>query len=102
LRHINGYDARLINERIALEKDTYQHAFRVSSDFLNASLTANYLISLFGKKLDEGGFQRAWVKYELGEGINMNFGVVDYIGGSTFFDSIKDNDLVFVDVSYSF
>ncbi len=102
LRHLNNYDVRLLNERTPLEKDTYQHAFRVSSDFMNASLTANYLISLYGKKLDEGGFQRAWVKYELGEGINTNFGVVDYIGGSTLFDSVKDNDMIFADISYSF
>jgi len=102
LRHINNYDDRLLNEINPLEKDTYQHAFRVSSDFMNASLTANYLISLYGKKLDEGGFQRAWVKYELGEGINTNFGVVDYIGGSTLFDAVKNNDMIFADISYSF
>jgi len=102
LRHFNNYDERLLNERNPLEENTYQHAFRVSSDFMNATLTANYLISLFGKKLDEGGFQRAWVKYELGEGINTNFGVVDYIGGSTLFDSVRDNDMLFVDIAYSF
>jgi len=102
LRHINSYTPFLLNERIALKKDTYQHAFRVSSDFMNATLTANYLISLFGKKLDEGGFQRAWIKYELADSLNLNAGVVDYIGGSTLFDSIKNNDMVFADISYSF
>ncbi|MCF6244465.1 MAG: DUF1302 domain-containing protein [Sulfurovum sp.] len=102
LRHFNQYDNRLKQERILKDRDTYQHAFRISSDFMNATLTANYLISLYGKKLDEGGFQRAWVKYELAEGVNTNFGVVDYIGGSTLFDSIKKNDMVFVDISYSF
>ena len=102
LRHINNYDERLTGERNPLERNTYQHAFRVSSDFMNASLTANYLISLYGKKLNEGGFQRAWIKYELGEGINTNFGVVDYIGGSPLFDTVKNNDMVFADISYSF
>ncbi len=101
-REIGEYDNRLINELNPLNKQSYQHAFRVSSDFMNASLTANYLISLNGDKLDEGGFQRAWVKYELGEGINTNIGVVDYIGGSLVFDKIKDNDMVFADISYSF
>ncbi len=102
LRHFSDYDTKLSNEIMPTDENTYQHAFRVSSDFLNATVTANYLISLYGKKLDEGGFQRAWVKYELGEGINTNLGVVDYIGGSTFFDSVKDNDMVFADISYSF
>ncbi len=101
-REIGEYDNRLINELNPLNKQSYQHAFRVSSDFMNASLTANYLISLNGEKFDEGGFQRAWVKYELGEGINTNIGVVDYIGGSLVFDEIKDNDMVFADISYSF
>ena len=102
LRHFNSYDNRLQKELFPTDEDTYQHAFRVSSDFMNATLTANYLISLYGKKLDEGGFQRAWVKYELGEGVYTNFGVVDYIGGSRLFDSIKKNDMAFVDISYSF
>jgi len=101
-RNIGDYDDRLKTELNPLHKQNYQHAFRVSSDFMNATLTANYLISLYGEKLDEGGFQRAWVKYELGEGINTNIGVVDYIGGSLVFDKIKDNDMVFVDISYSF
>ncbi len=84
------------------EQDSYQHAFRITSDFLNATLQANYLVSLFGKKLDEGGFQRAWMKYDIADGINANFGIVDYIGGSAMFDAIDDNDMIFVDISYSF
>ena len=101
-RNMGEYDERLITEAIPLKKHDYQHAFRISSDFMNATLTANYLISLYGEKLDEGGFQRAWVKYELGEGINLNAGFVDYIGGSLFFDAIKKNDMIFTDISYSF
>ena len=102
LRHFNDYDNRLMHESVALEKNTYQHALRVSSDFMHATLSANYLLSLYGKKLDEGGFQRAWVKYEVAEGVNLNVGVVDYIGGSTRFDMVKKNDMIFTDISYSF
>lgn len=101
-RQIHGYDGRLLAEFNPLKKHHYQHAFRVSSDFLNATLTANYLISLYGEKFDEGGFQRAWIKYELADGISSNIGVVDYIGGSVLFDAINDNDMIFADISYSF
>lgn len=101
-RNMSSYDARLITEAIPLKKHDYQHAFRVTSDFMNSTVTANYLISLYGEKLNEGGFQRAWVKYEVMDGVNMNVGVVDYIGGSTLFDSIKKNDMIFTDISYSF
>jgi hypothetical protein len=103
----NGISDTLISYDIAVTKrdnteEEYQHAFRVSSDFLNATIKANYLISLFGSKMDEGGFQRAWVKYDIADGIFANVGVVDYIGGSTRTDAIADNDMVFMDLSYSF
>jgi hypothetical protein len=102
LRHLNRYDNKLLNGFNPLEKNTYQHAFRVTSDFMNATLHANYLISLYGSKLDKGGFQRAWIKYDIADAIGMNVGVVDYIGGSKLFDAVKDNDMVFADISYSF
>jgi len=84
------------------KQDTYINALRVTSDFKNSTLHANYLISLFGKKMDDGGFQRAWIKYDIADGIYADIGLVDYIGGSNFFDAIKDNDMIFADISYSF
>ena len=102
LRKIHDYDDRLKNNFLEIEEETYQHAFRMSSDFMNATVHANYLVSLFGKSLDEGGFQRAWVKYDIADGIYANVGLVDYIGGSTRFDAISNNDMAFLDVSYSF
>jgi hypothetical protein len=102
VRKIHDYDARLINEPLSIEEESYQHAFRVSSDFMNATVKVNYLISLFGKGLDEGGFQRAWAKYDIADGIFANIGYVDYMGGSKRFDAVKNNDMAFVDVTYSF
>ena len=84
------------------EKDIYQHAFRFSSDFVNATLHANYLLSLFGKNADDGGFQRAWIKYDIKDALSTNFGVVDYIGGSNKMDRFKNNDMIFADIVYSF
>ena len=102
LRKIHGYDNSLKNEHFETKEENYQHAFRMSSDFMNARLRGNYLISLFGKSLDEGGFQRAWLKYDLVDGIYTNLGVVDYIGGSQRFDAVANNDIAFMDVTYSF
>ena len=102
LRNIHDYDKRLKNEMSELKERNYQHAFRISSDFMNATVKANYLISLFGSKMDEGGFQRAWVKYDIADGIYANIGVVDYIGGSKRFDAVANNDMAFMDVTYSF
>jgi len=102
LRKVHDYDARLINEPLSVQENTYQQALRVSSDFMNATVTGNYLISLFGKKLDEGGFQRAWIKYDIADGIFADLGYVDYIGGSKRFDAVKNNDMAFFDVTYGF
>jgi len=102
LRKVHSYDNALKNNPISIQENTYQQAFRISSDFLNATLHGNYLISLFGKKLDEGGFQRAWVKYDIADGIYTNIGVIDYIGGSKLFDRVHNSDMLFADISYSF
>jgi hypothetical protein len=102
LRHLNAYDTQLLNELNPLKQDTYQQALRISSDLMHDTLTLNYLISLYGEKMNEGGFQRAWMKYELDQGINANIGIVDYIGSSALFDAVKNNDMIFADISYSF
>jgi hypothetical protein len=113
LRHFNSYDPHLELEYIIIpggekvelipvKRDTWQHAFRISSDFMNASLHANYLITLLGSSADEGGFQRLWFKYDLNDAVSTNVGIIDYIGGSKLFDMVEKNDLVYMDISYSF
>ena len=102
VRAIHDYDQRLKHEPLETKERSYQHAFRVSSDFLNATLKANYLISLFGSQMNEGGFQRAWLKYDIADGIFANVGVVDYMGGSRRFDAVSNNDMIFTDISYTF
>ncbi len=102
LRHFNNYDRRLGNELFLPHKSTYQQALRITSDFMNATLHANYLISLYGSKFDEGGFQRAWIKYNISDDLDVNVGIIDYIGGSKLFNNIKNSDMIFADISYSF
>ena len=102
VRHIHSYDPALVRELQPLEEDTYQHAFRVRSDFMNASLHANYLVSLYGKRGDQGGFQRLWGEYEINDALKATVGVIDYIGGSRLFDTIKRNDMLFSEITYSF
>ncbi len=101
-RSIGSYDEKLLNEYNPLHKHNYQSAFRIRSDFMNATLTANYLITLYGKELDEGGFQRLWIEYELDDGVTSTVSIVDYMGDSPLMQKIKDNDMIFVDLSYSF
>jgi hypothetical protein len=109
LRHFNQYDDRLyVPFENFLERDSYQQAFRINSNFVNDTLHLNYLASVFGKKLNEGGFQRAWIDYEVADAINATVGIVDYFGGSndlgktTLFDRVDKFNIVYMDMSYSF
>jgi len=102
VRHIHDYTPALQNELQPLDADTYQHAFRIRSDFINATLHANYLVSLFGAKGDEGGFQRLWTEYEINDDLKATVGVIDYIGGSKLFDTLKRDDMLFTEITYSF
>lgn len=113
LRHFTRYDERLSIDHVDLpsgtriellpvEKDTWQHALRITSDFLNATLHANYLISLYGKSGDEGGYQRLWAVYDIDDRFKADAGILDFIGGSKLFDLFKKERTVFVDLSYSF
>ncbi len=85
-----------------LKQHNYQGALRVTSDFMHETLHANYLISAFGDRFDAGGYQRAWIEYDVTDSIKTTVGVVDYLGGNLFFDAIEDNDMLFGDFSYSF
>lgn len=103
LRAMHDYDTALSRDPLnPTQERTYQHAFRASSEFMNAALQANYLVSLFGSRLDEGGFQRLWFTYDINNALNASAGVVDYIGGSTRFDAIRDNDTLFMELTYNF
>ena len=103
IRHFNQYDPRLyVEEENLLERDTFQQALRVRSNFFNDSLHVNYLATAFGEKLNEGGYQRGWVEYEVADAINTEFGAVDYFGGAPLFDKVADQYVVFMDMSYNF
>jgi len=113
LRHFTHYDARLGIDSVTLSsgkraellpvaRDTWQHAFRITSDFMNATLHANYLVSLFGKGADEGGFQRLWAVYDIDDNLKVDAGVLDFLGGSKLFDVFKKERIVFTDLIYSF
>ncbi|MCB4759067.1 MAG: DUF1302 domain-containing protein [Sulfurovum sp.] len=112
LRHFMRYDMRLERQYIIAEnkridliptyQNTYQYAFRMNSDFINDTLHANYLITLFGKKGNEGGFQRLWATYDIDDHFKMDVGILDFIGGDILFDHFKQERIVFGNIIYNF
>jgi hypothetical protein len=100
-RHLYGFDAELAAQGYL--EDDWQSAFRYSKDLLNARLTLLAVITVFGERLDEGGFGRFSATYELAEALNLIGGLVLYEGGErppTL--GIGDNDRLFAELEYSF
>ena len=105
-RHIFDYEEcmnNLVLKPDFVEKNDMQTAIRFTRSFMNDSLNYTALLSMFGSSFKNGGFFRTWVDYEVIDDLSVNFGVVDYIGGDKpYMESIKNNDRVFADITYSF
>jgi len=102
-RHIFDYEAQMKNQADYVDKDEMQTAIRITRSFINETVNTTALIRMFGSGLEDGGFARVWLEYEIADALNTNFGVVNYIGGDkVFLEAIKNNDRVFADITYSF
>lgn len=70
---------------------------------MHARLHLLALVSAFGETLDEGGFGRYSVAYDIADALTITGGIVSYEGGDRLpFNRIADNDRLFVDLKYSF
>lgn len=106
LRHIEGHEKIMESAPDFLFEDEKQTALRISYSFDNDRGSLTYLLSRFVSLpagTQDGGFQRAWVSYDLKDALNLTLGAVDYLGGDkSFFDAIRNNDRIFADLKYSF
>lgn len=102
-RHIFDYEPQMKYQADFVDKDEMQTAIRLTRSFMNETMDVTALLSMFGSHWEDGGFARIWLEYDIMDAVSMNFGVVDYIGGDkVYMDSIKDNDRIFADITYSF
>jgi len=86
-----------------LNEDEYTTAMRASRSFVNDTINATALVTMFGATWEYGGFARIWVEYEVMNAVNANVGLVDYIRGDRpFTAAISDNDRIFADITYNF
>lgn len=100
-RHLHDYDITLLAEGI--EEDQWQSAARYSGDFMNASLHLMALYTVLGDDGKDGGFSRISAAYDLQDALTVTGGMVNYEEGKTIpFNSIADNDRIFLDLKYSF
>ena len=103
-RNFFGFDSFVepVADLIGLKDTGVEHAFRISRDWVNATIHTSYLVFLYGVGFDEGGFQRIAIKYDLADGISANLSLIDYIPGSVVFDQVQDEYLIASDISYTF
>ena len=80
-----------------------QHAFRISRTFYNEVVEVSAIVSLYGSKVDDGGFIRLQGQYDISDTIILTLGLVDYQSGPSFMlQDIGDNDLFFAKLEFSF
>ncbi len=102
-RHIFDYEQQMQYQADFVDMNEMQTAMRATHSFLNDSLNANILVSVFGSSWENGGFTRIWAEYDVMDSVVANFGMVDYMGGEKpLMEANKDNDRIFMDISYSF
>ncbi len=102
-RHIYDYEHQMQNLSDFVQKDEMQTALRYTKNYLNDTLDISVLLSMFGSSWQNGGFSRLWLEYDVMDGVNVEFGYVEYIGGDKpFLDLNKDNDRLFANIKYSF
>lgn len=99
--HLPQHEQVLLTEGI--EENEWQTALRYQADFLHARLQLVALLTAFGRELDEGGFSRYSMHYDLADALTLGGGVVAYHGGEQQpFSAIADNDRLFLELKYSF
>lgn len=102
-RHIFDYEEKMFGPADYIRKNEMQMALRSSYTFDHDNATLTYLVTVLGYELQDGGFQRFWLDYDVSDTIQVSAGFIDYIGGEKpYFEAISVNDRVFFDFTYSF
>ena len=102
-RHTNDFDDRLSVGPIFGQPDVFQSAVRITSEFLNDTLTCTLLAMSYGPLGQDGAFQRLQAEYDLRDNLELTGGVVFYQSGDLpEFQTIGDNDRIFLDLTRHF
>jgi hypothetical protein len=102
-RHILGFDERLKLPADGEQEDQLQYALRFVRDFNNDTLHFTLLHVSYDLFVEDGGFSRCQLEYDVTDGLSITGGVVFYNSGDFLpFQDIGDNDRVLFEVEYRF
>jgi len=103
LRHLHDYEPGLGLGPTGVDQNTWQTALRFSGDYLRDRLELVLLAVRTGASLDDGGYTRTQLGYELRQALLATVGLVLYHGGKREpFASYADNDHLLLRLQYSF
>lgn len=92
-----------VSEMLGVKENEFQWFIRLSRNFMNETLTLNFLASIYGWKGQDGAVERFWAEYDLTDNIKLTGGVVFYESGDMLnFRNIGKNDRMFLEIKYSF
>ena len=102
--HILDFDPRLVDPPDERRRNEPAIAFRISRRFLNDSVEASMLATVFGDTGGESGaLARFEITHQLTDAIEVRAGAVSYHSGNQApFHDIGENDRVYVSVKYHF
>ncbi|MCP4114002.1 MAG: hypothetical protein GY737_01115 [Desulfobacteraceae bacterium] len=99
--HIHGHDRSAKNA--GADEDLMVTSIRIQRDFLNEQLTLESLSILYGDKSRDGGIHRFSAVYDVTDDLTVRTGYMLYDSGDLpVFQSIGENDRIFLDIKYSF
>ncbi|MBI9092851.1 MAG: hypothetical protein JEZ12_26845 [Desulfobacterium sp.] len=99
--HIHGHD--LSGEKAGVHEDSLVTSIRIQQDFLNDRLTLELLSIIYGEKSQDGGIHRFSALYDFTDNLTIRTGYMLYQSGDIpAFESMGENDRLFMDIKYSF
>jgi hypothetical protein len=103
VRHLYKFDDLLALAPDDAEENRVEWIARASRSFLHQTLTLTVVALVYGEGFDEGGLQRLEARYDATDRLEVTGGVVFYQSGLTpGFETLGDNDRLFLDVVYRF
>ena len=102
-RRLFDYDERIKNYPDETREDEFQSVLRITRDFRHNTLHLTFVASAIGLRAEDGSFERAQIEYDWTDNISVTMGAIFYQGGDkTLYDSIEENDRIFLEFEYNF
>ncbi|MCG8334598.1 MAG: hypothetical protein MJE63_08780, partial [Proteobacteria bacterium] len=102
-RHILDYDESLNTMPGKKSENDFQWALRITRNFWHERLSSTLLANVYDALGQNGAAERLEFSYDLNDSWKFTSGLVLYHGGNNaYYERIKNNDRLFVQLKYSF